>query len=110
MMVYASNSEKAPPVPQTQSLLPNLFPIILIMFIFYFLLIRPQMKQQQKHKEMLSRLRKGDKVVTSGGIYGVIVGLNEKDDIVVLKIAENVKIGVSRSNITRVIGVEEVKS
>jgi preprotein translocase subunit YajC len=69
--------------------------ILVIFAIFYLLLVRPQMKRQKEHQSMVNALKKGDKVVTTGGIHGTIVGI--KDDIAVLKIAEEVKIEVSKS-------------
>ena len=76
------------------------FPLVIVMAIFYFILIRPQLKRQKKHQGMLTALQKGNKVITTGGIHGMIVGL--KDDVVVVKIAENVKIEVSKSAIAGV--------
>ncbi len=72
-------------------------PLILIMVIFYFLMIMPAQRRQKKVNEMLKNLKNGDKVVTSGGIYGTIVGL--EGDAIQLRIAEQVKIKVSRSAI-----------
>lgn len=66
----------------------NMFPFMILMFaIFYFLLIRPQTKRERARKEMLASLSKGKSVVTSGGICGTIVGLNEKT--VVLKVSDD---------------------
>ena len=76
-------------------------PMILIFVIMYFLIIRPQAKRQKEHQKMLSALEKGDQVVTAGGIYGTVVGIKEKDSIVIVKIADNVKIEVARSSIER---------
>jgi preprotein translocase subunit YajC len=67
-------------------------PWIAIIAIFYFLMIRPQQKKQKEHQKMLTDLKKGDKVVTTGGMFGTIVGINEKDNIIVLKIGEDVKV------------------
>ncbi len=75
-------------------------PLILIMVVFYFLMILPQQRRQKKVAEMLRNLKTGDKVVTNGGIYGTIVGL--EDDAVQLRIAEQVKIKVARSAIASV--------
>ena len=75
-------------------------PIILIFVIFYFLLIRPQQKKQKQHAEMISKLKKGDHVVTTGGIYGIISTV--KDKTVLLKIDENVKIEVQKNCISYV--------
>jgi preprotein translocase subunit YajC len=72
-------------------------PLVLIMVIFYFLMILPAQRRQKKVTQMLSELKNGDKVITNGGIYGTIVGL--EDDSVQLRIAEQVKIKISRSAI-----------
>ena len=74
-------------------------PLIAIVVIFYFLLIRPQTKKSREHKMLLSTLRKGDKVVTNSGMYGTIVGMDDKENKVVLKVAENVKIEFLKSSI-----------
>lgn len=77
---------------------------MLIMFgaifaIMYFLMIRPQQKRQKKHEAMLQSLAKGDKVVTAGGIYGLVQSHNEDKGTLILKIAENVKVEIKRSAI-----------
>jgi preprotein translocase subunit YajC len=72
-------------------------PLILMFVIFYFLLIRPQQKKSKEHREMVANLRKGDRVVTSGGIYGRITGIEESK--VTLEISEKVRIKVVRGNI-----------
>jgi preprotein translocase subunit YajC len=72
-------------------------PLILMFGIFYFLLIRPQQKKQKEHRQMLSNLKKGDQVITSGGLYGRITGLT--DTIATLEIAEKVRVKVGRANI-----------
>ncbi len=74
-------------------------PWILIIVVFYLLLIRPQQKRQKEHKTMLESLRKGDKVVTNSGMFGTIVGFNEKENVVVLRIAEEVKIEMLKSSV-----------
>ncbi|MFK5951841.1 MAG: preprotein translocase subunit YajC, partial [Desulfobacterium sp.] len=65
-------------------------PLILMFVIFYFLLIRPQQKKAKEHQSMISSLKKGDRIVTSGGVHGTIISLG--DTTVSLEIAENVKI------------------
>lgn len=80
-------------------------PLILIFVVFYFLLIRPNQKKQQQHKEMLNNLKRGDKVITTGGLYGTIDSLT--DTAIQLKIANQVKIKVLRSAIA---GVEQGES
>jgi preprotein translocase subunit YajC len=84
-------------------LFTSMFPLILIFGIFYFLLIRPQQKRQreaqQKREAMLSALKPNDKIVTSGGIYGSIVAVREKEDTVMVKIAQSVTVEIQRSAI-----------
>ncbi|RMF99504.1 MAG: preprotein translocase subunit YajC [Nitrospirae bacterium] len=80
-----------------QALITSFLPLIIIFAIFYFLLIRPQQKRAKQHREMLEALKKGDKVITSGGIYGVIDSVGEKT--VTIKIAENVKIKLGKAYI-----------
>ena len=80
----------------------NLITFGLVFLIFYFLIIRPQSKRQKDTKSMLANLQKGDKVITIGGIRGVIQSL--KDDTVMLKIAGDVVVEFSRSAISNVVG------
>jgi|Deesub1362A_J573_1020465.scaffolds.fasta_scaffold00073_40 preprotein translocase subunit YajC len=75
----------------------GLLPLILIFVIFYFLLIRPQQKRAKEHRQMIESIKKGDKVITSGGIYGLVDSVGEKT--VTLKIAENVKIKLGKAYI-----------
>ncbi len=82
---------------ETQSPLVTFLPLILILGIFYVLLILPAQRRQKKVAEMLRSLKSGDKVVTNGGIYGTIVGL--EGDAVQLRIADQVRIKVARSAI-----------
>jgi preprotein translocase subunit YajC len=77
-------------------------PFIIVIGVFYFMVIRPQQKQQKQRREMLDALKKGDRVVTIGGIYGEITLL--KEDYVTLKVADKVEIKVRRS------GIESVQS
>jgi preprotein translocase subunit YajC len=83
--------------PARPGALEFLFPIVIFFAIFYFLLILPTQRQRKRQKEMLGALKPGDKVITSGGIYGTIVGL--RDDVVQLRIADQVRIEVARSAI-----------
>ena len=89
----------------TGSTLLSFLPFILIFVIFYFLLILPQQKRQKKLKAMLEALKKGDKIVTSSGIWGTITNLGK--DTVTVQIADNTKIKVQRDHISRVRGDEE---
>lgn len=76
----------------------QLIPMILVFAIFFFLLIRPQQKERKRREEMLAALKKGDRVVTSGGLVGTIVGLNERT--ATLRIADTVRVECLRSAIT----------
>src|SRR5262249_22513788 len=84
---------------------------ILIFAIFYFLVIRPQQRRQRQAQQdrdsLLKALKPGDKVVTTGGIYGTIVAVREKDDTVQLRIAQSVSIEAERSSIARLQAVEK---
>ena len=82
---------------QITGALGGLLPIILIMVIFYVLLIMPAQRRQKKTTQMLAALKNGDKVITSGGVYGTIVGL--EDETIQLRIADQVKVKVLRSAI-----------
>lgn len=80
---------------ETMQMIQSYAPIALMAVIFYFMLYRPQKKEQKKRSEMLNSLKKGDKVVTIGGMYGVITAINEKT--VTLKVADKVEIDFLRS-------------
>ena len=83
-------------------------PLILIFVIFYFFLIRPQQKRVKDHKAMVASLKRGDEIITSGGIIGTIDRVMEDDRIEVV-IGENVKVQIIRSTITSLLKKEEVK-
>jgi preprotein translocase subunit YajC len=82
----------------------NFLPIIAIGLVFYFLVIAPANKQRKKQQEMLSTLKKGDQVLTTGGIYGTIQGV--EPEAVYLRIADNVRVKVARSAISGVVSGE----
>ena len=81
-----------------------LLPLLGMLAIFYFLLIRPQQKRQKEMQKMIGALKKGDKVVTASGLIGSVAGL--RDDIVVIKLADNVKVEMLKNAITAVTGHE----
>jgi preprotein translocase subunit YajC len=86
----------------------SLVPIAAIFIIFYFLLIRPQQKQQKAHEKMLSDLKKGDKILTTGGLYGTIVGLKGTD--LEVRFAENVKLTLARSAVAKLLAPASCES
>ena len=78
-----------------------MFPLLMVFFIFYVLVFRPQSKVRKEHDQMLKNLKKNDEVVTSGGIFGTVV--NVKPDAVTLRIDENVRVDIEPSAITRLV-------
>jgi preprotein translocase subunit YajC len=84
----------------TPSPLVQFAPMIFIFAIFYFLVLAPMRKKQKATREMLAKLKKGDEVITGGGIFGRIAALDEERGFVVLQVADNVKIKVLRSAVT----------
>jgi len=78
--------------------LSGMFPILMIFGIFYFVLLRPQMKRQKETQSMLSKLGKGDEVITRGGLIGKITGVSD-DGIVVLELQEKVRVRIPRAYI-----------
>jgi len=93
--------------PQQQNLLMSVVPFILIIAIFYFFIIRPQNKKQKETEKMISALKKGDKVVTIGGIHGVVSSTKEKT--IIVKVDSNTSIEFNRSAIAAVVR-DEVKA
>ena len=83
--------------------LVGFLPLILIIVIMYFLMIRPQAKKQKAHKAMITNLQKGDKILTSGGIIGTVQGIKEAEGLLVVKISDNVKVEISRSAVSQVL-------
>jgi len=79
-------------------------PFILIMVVIYFLMIRPQSKRQKEKKLMIENLKKGDRVITIGGIHGSIAGFKNNGKVVLLKIDKNLNITVNRSSIAGIAG------
>jgi len=89
------------PPPQAGSPLSMLVPFVCIGVIFYFLAIRPQSQRQKQHDALVKTLKTGDKVITSGGIHGLVS--NVKETTVIVKIADNVKIEVDKAAVSTVL-------
>jgi preprotein translocase subunit YajC len=89
---------------QGPSLFQALIPFILIFFVFYILIILPQNKRRRRRMEMLSAVRKGDRVITTGGIHGLVTLVRDND--VVVKVDDDVKITFQKSGIAHVLGGE----
>jgi preprotein translocase subunit YajC len=93
---------------QAPSSIIQILPFIVILGIFYLLVFLPARRRQKKLQDMIGNLKAGDKVITSGGIYGTIVGF--EDDRIQLRVAENVKIELSRNAVTALQGSESESS
>lgn len=92
MLTYAQTSPQA-----TGSLIQMVILLVVFAAIFYFLLIRPQRRRQKEHRELISSLKRGDRVITAGGIHGVIDKIEE--GTVILSLEEGAKIRISKSSI-----------
>ena len=88
-----------------ESLIATMMPLVLVFVIMYLILIRPQQKKANEHREMVNRIKAGDEVVTTGGIYGTVTGV--KDQSVQVRIADKVVIEVARSAIATITGTTE---
>ena len=100
---FAQAGGGSPPDPKI-SLLLQLLQFVPLFLILYLLLIRPQQQQRKKLNEMLKALKKGDRVLTTGGIIGTVIGVDEAK--AVLKIADDVKVEFSKSSIVQVLAAE----
>jgi preprotein translocase subunit YajC len=96
----------AAPAPSAgDQMLHMVFILAVTIGIFYFMIIRPQQRKQRETEAMLKAIGKGDRVLTSGGVFGTVVGKKgEKEEIVVLKVADDVKMEFSKQSIVQVLG------
>ena len=97
-MINFAYAQASQPAARGGSPLVGFLPIILIIVILYFLMILPQQRRQKKHSQMLNELKKGDRIVLSGGIYGIITNIKERTFIV--KVAENTEIEAEKTSVT----------
>lgn len=90
----------------------SLLPMVLIFAVFYFLLIRPQQKQQKQHRQMVADAKRGDQVVTSSGLYGKIAAIDDTNNIVMLEVSDKLQLKMDKNFIQTIIGYksEEKKS
>jgi preprotein translocase subunit YajC len=107
VVLVAQNGGDAAP-QAGPSLLNLMLPFLVIGFLFYFLLIRPQKAEQARRQAMLAAVKKNDRVVTIGGIYGVVTNVQREQDEVTIKVDEatNTKLRVTLGSIARIIGEE----
>ena len=100
---FAMGGQQGPQPEGSAGIFLQLLPFLLMFVVIYFLLLRPQYKKQKQQQAMIDALKKGDKVVTSGGIHGTIVGVKEKEGILVIYVAKDVRIEVSRGSVSRLV-------
>jgi preprotein translocase subunit YajC len=83
--------------------LMQIFPLLLMVVVVYLLIFRPQIKKQKTQKAMIDALKKGDKIVTSGGVHGTIVGVKEEAGILIVQVAKEVRLEVARGSVSRIV-------
>jgi preprotein translocase subunit YajC len=104
MQILTLLAQAAPGAPEQPPVLFQFLPLIIIALLFYFLLIRPQQKKQKEHQQLVTSVKTGDKVITAGGIHGIVS--NVKETTFLVKVADNVKIEFDKSAITSVTKAE----
>ena len=82
-------------------------PLLLIIVIFYFLVIRPQQKKIKNHQEMVNNLKKGDKIVTSGGIIAAVSKVESEEGILIVEIASNVKVKIKKETVSQILDTKK---
>ncbi|WP_448206523.1 preprotein translocase subunit YajC [Azospirillum sp. sgz302134] len=106
MFVSTAYAQTAAPAAGGGDMIVQFLPLILIFVVFYFLLIRPQQKKMKEHKAMLESIRRGDRVVTGGGIIGTVIKVGPEDEVTV-EIADNVRVRCVRSTVNLVLAKTE---
>ncbi len=100
-LISDAMAQAAGGAPAGPSTLGSLLPLIIMIVLFWFLLLRPQMKRQKEHKKMLEALSKGDEVVTNGGLLGRVVGVG--DSVVEVEVAENLVVKIQKQAVAQVL-------
>ena len=104
MLISPAYAQAAGGLGGGSDLIMSLAPLVLIFAVFYFLLIRPQQKKMKEHREMLSNVRRNDRIVTNGGLVGIVTKVSDTDDTLTLEIASGVRVQVVRAMIAEVRG------
>ena len=99
MWISPAFAEAANTGSSSSGFLTGILPLVLIFVVFWFLLIRPQQKRMKEHRELISRVKKGDEVVTAGGVIGKVTKAQDGSPIVEVEIADNVRVQVARAQI-----------
>ncbi len=92
---------QTPTTPRGTNILTALFPFILVLIIFWLIIVLPQQRRQKRHMQMVESLKPGDRIVTSGGIFGTVMGVHP--DRIELKIAANVKIDITKNSVAVIL-------
>ncbi|HHW10083.1 MAG TPA: preprotein translocase subunit YajC [Firmicutes bacterium] len=82
-------------------MIAQVIPFLIVLLMFYFLLLRPQQIQQKRRQEMLSKLKRGDRILTVGGLYGEIVAM--RDDVLTVRLADNVEVKMTKNGVSSVV-------
>jgi preprotein translocase subunit YajC len=90
------------------SLAASFVPLLLILGIFYFLILRPQQKKYKQHQAMIQSVKRGDKVLTGGGIVGKVVKADDASDVIQVQIADSVTVEIARSTLSTVYGKDSL--
>lgn len=108
LVSFLTLSHQAESAPRSGgSFLTALIPFILVFLIFYLLIIMPSRKKQKKHQQMVEQLKSGDKIVTSGGIYGTVMGVQK--DRIELKVTSNVKIDITKNAVAAILTPKKIE-
>ncbi len=107
MLISNAYAQAAGGAPGGAFDLISLLPLVLIFVVFYFLLIRPQQKRMREHQDMIKSLKRGDKIVTGGGVYGTVVKVEDSEDALLVEIAKDVRIKVARPTVQSKIAVTQ---
>jgi preprotein translocase subunit YajC len=103
--LFAGIFLQATPDGGPMSMISTFIPFVLIIVVFYFLILRPQQKRQKERQKLLASVKVGDEVVTAGGIFGKVDHIEDK--ILYIKIADNVKIRVTKDSVSQIVGVTD---
>ncbi len=103
---YAAASTTSVAVSAADNYYALFAPFMLVLGVFYFFLIRPQQKRFEEHQRLIKAIRRGDRIVTGGGVHATVIKM-EGDDVLVVEIADNVRVRVQRATISGVLGKGE---
>jgi preprotein translocase subunit YajC len=106
LLAQAAPAGAAAPAPGSE-LFSTMFMILPLILLFYFMILRPQRQQEQKRRQMIDALKPNDRVLTAAGIYGTVVRLDDKDKSVVVRVADGVKLSMTRTSIVEILGAPD---